>query len=61
MWKSSSFLLVFSLIVVKTLLFTVILPPWQGPDEPFHLKMGYVSADSLVDVQELNTDMAKQA
>ena len=59
MWKSSSFLLIYSLIVVKTLLFTVILPPWQGPDEPFHFKMGYVLADPLTDLQEVDSDILK--
>ena len=59
MWKSSSFLLIFSLIVAKTLLFTVLIPPWQGPDEPLHFKMGYVLAHPVTDIQKLNTDMLK--
>ena len=58
MWGRSTFLLVLSLLLVKTLLFLVVLPPWQGPDEPFHLKMAYVFADSEGDPQEFDTDMA---
>jgi hypothetical protein len=59
MWKSSSFLLILSLIVVKTLLFTVIISPWQGPDEPFHFKMGYILADPSTDIQKLDADMVR--
>ena len=59
MWKSSSFLLIFSFIVIKTLLFIVILPPWQGPDEPFHFKMAYILADPLIDIRKLDAKMVE--
>jgi len=33
--------LAFLLIVIKTIAFIVLTPPWQGPDEIFHFKMAY--------------------
>jgi hypothetical protein len=57
MSKNSLFWLIISLIAVKTLLFTVVLPPWQGPDEPFHFKMAYVFADPMTDIQKLDIDV----
>jgi len=59
MWKSSSFLLLFSLIIAKTLVFVFLLPPWQGPDEPFHFKMAYVIADPLINIRKLDEKIVK--
>ncbi|MBW1741107.1 MAG: hypothetical protein JRJ42_08245 [Deltaproteobacteria bacterium] len=52
-------MLIFFLLVVKTLLFAFLIPPWQGPDEPFHFKVSYVLSDPLTDIEKLNTDMVK--
>ena len=31
-------LFIFILIICKVILFVILIPPWQGPDEPFHFK-----------------------
>jgi len=59
MGKRKLIFLIFSLITLKGLLFIILVPPWQGPDEPFHFKMGYVLAHPLTDIQKLNTHMVK--
>jgi hypothetical protein len=59
MSKNRLLWLIILLIAVKTILFTVLLPPWQGPDEPFHFKMGYVVADPSSDVQKLDSELVE--
>lgn len=44
-------ILIFSLITLKGLLFVVLVPPWQGPDEPYHFKMSYLLSNPSSDLR----------
>ena len=36
--KKNTTLLLFSFLFIKGLLFVILIPPWQGPDEPSHFE-----------------------
>jgi len=55
MEKPKIALLIFVLIAVKGLVFVFLIPPWQGPDEPFHFTIGSLFSDTSTPIQGVNS------
>ncbi len=56
MKKKTLYVLV-TLLVSKTILFFIITPPWQGPDEPFYFKTAYFNTHSTFSVAEFDSQL----
>lgn len=66
MWKIvptrvSTGSLVIALVMIKAALFLVLLPPWQGPDEPTRLEPAFIIARSDALLPALNPDLGYQS
>lgn len=46
--------------LVRGLLYTVLIPPWQAPDEPQHYQMVRLTSDGLVSPQESSQERSQR-